>query len=53
MAVEEDVDAFADGGGESDNTVGGGFTVEDTDEVGEVVEDRQIVLDDDDIVVWS
>ena len=39
------------GGG--DDAVDGGLAVEDADVVGEVVEDGEIVLDDDDVAVWT
>ena len=51
MAVEEDVDAFTDRVRKRYNTVDGGSTVEYADVVGEVVENRQIVFNNDDIVV--
>jgi hypothetical protein len=35
----------------SDDTIDGGFSVENADVIGEIVKDRQIVLDDNDIVV--
>jgi hypothetical protein len=53
VTVEENVDTFAHGEGGGDHTVDGGLSVENADVVGQVVEDRQIVLDDDDVAVGS
>lgn len=51
VTVEEDVDTFTDRVGQGDHTVHGGLTVEDANVVGEIVEDGQIVLDDNDVVI--
>ncbi|KAI6772291.1 hypothetical protein HG530_003249 [Fusarium avenaceum] len=51
VTVEEDVDTLTDGVRQSHNTIDGGSTVENTDIVGKIVENRQIVLDDDNVVV--
>lgn len=51
MTVKEDVDTFTDGVGQGNNTINSGSTVENADVVGEVVEDGQIVLDDNNVVV--
>lgn len=51
VTVEEDVDTLTDGVGKGHNTVNGGLTVQHADVVREVVENRQIVLDDNDVVV--
>lgn len=48
-ASEEDVDAFADREGHGHDTVGTRDTVEDADEVGEVVQHGEIVLDNNDV----
>lgn len=53
ISIQEDVDTFADRGGKRHNTVDGRLSVKHTDEVGKVVQDRQIVLDDNDIVVGT
>ena len=53
VTVQEDVDTFAHGEGSGDHTVDGGLSVENADVVGQVVEDGQIVLDDDDVAVGS
>jgi len=53
VAIQEDVDTFAHGEGSGDHTVDGGLSVENADVVGQVVEDGQIVLDDDDVAVGS
>ena len=46
------VDAFSNGGGKCDDSVCAGDSVEATDEVGQVVEDGQIVLHHDDVLCW-
>lgn len=51
MTIEEDVDAFTDRRRQSNHTVDGGLTIENADEVREVVKDGQIVLDNDDVVI--
>ena len=51
VTVEEDVDTLANRVREGDNTIDGRPSVEHTDVIREVVEDRQIVLDDNDVVV--
>jgi len=53
VAVQEDVDAFADRVRMGNDTVNGGLAVENADVIREVVEHGQIVLDDDDIVVGT
>ena len=53
VTVQEDVDTFAHGEGGGDHTVDGRLSVENADVVGQVVEDGQIVLDDDDVAVGS
>lgn len=40
---------FAHGEGHRDHSVDTRYSIEDTDKVGQVVEDGQIVLDDDDV----
>ena len=51
VTVQEDVDTFTDRLWECDNTVDSWLSVENADEIGEVVENGQIVLDADDVVV--
>jgi hypothetical protein len=51
VTIKEDVDAFSDGGRQCDHTVNSRSTIENTDEVGEIIKNRQIVLDDDDVVI--
>jgi hypothetical protein len=51
VTVKEDVDTLANGVRECDDTVNGRLAVKNTDVVGEVIENRQIVLDNDDVVV--
>ena len=51
VTIQEDVDTFTDRRREGDNTIDGRLSVENTDEIGEIVKDRQVVLDNDDIVV--
>ena len=46
---EEDVDAVPDGEGHGDDAVSAGHAVETADVVGQVVQDGQIVLDDNDV----
>ena len=53
VTIKEDVDTLTDRVGQSNDTVNSGATVQDADVVGEVVENRQIVLDDNDVVVIS
>jgi len=53
VTVQENVDTFTYGEGSGDHTVDGGLSVENADVVGQVVKNRQIVLDDDDIAVRS
>lgn len=53
ITVQEDVDTFTHGEGSSNHTVHGGLTVENANVVGQVVENGQIVLDDDDVAVGS
>lgn len=53
VTIEEDVDAFSHGMGQGDNTVDGRLTIQNANEIGEIVENRQIVLDDDDVVVGA
>jgi hypothetical protein len=53
VAVQEDVDAFANGVRKGDDTVNSRLAVKHTDVVREVVQDGQIVLDDNDIVVGA
>ena len=38
--------------GQRDDTIDGRFTVQAANEIGQIVEDGKIVLDDDDIDVW-
>jgi hypothetical protein len=49
VAGEEGVDALADAHGERDDAVDALLAVQHTDEVRQVVEDREIVLDADDV----
>ncbi|PWZ00343.1 hypothetical protein BCV70DRAFT_109253 [Testicularia cyperi] len=51
ITVEEDVDAIANGRGHGNDTVDRRHTVETADEIGEVVEHRQIVFDGNDVSV--
>ena len=53
VTIQEDVDTFTDGCWQCDDTVDGGLSVENADEVGKVIEDGQIVLDDNDIVIGA
>jgi hypothetical protein len=53
VTVQEDVDTFAHGEGSGDHTVDGGLSVENANVVGQVVENGQIVLDDNDVAVGS
>lgn len=53
VTIKEDVDTLTDRVGQGNDTVNGGATVQDADVVGEIVENRQIVLDDNDVVVVS
>lgn len=53
ITVQEDVDTFTHREGSGDHTVDGGLSVKNADVVGQVVEDRQIVLDDNDVTVGS
>ena len=53
VPVKEDVDPFADRLGERNDTVNCRFAIEHTDEVGKIVKDRQIMLDNNDIVIWT
>jgi len=49
VTVEENVDTLTDRRRQGDDTVDGRLTVKQTDEVGQVVENGQIVLDDNDV----
>lgn len=51
VAIQEDIDTFTDGVRHSDDTIDGRLSVENADIIGEIVESRQIVLDNDDIVI--
>lgn len=51
VTIEENVDTFTDGRRQGNHTIDGGLTVENADEVGEVIKDGQIVLDDNDVVI--
>lgn len=51
VTVQENVDTFTNRVRHSDNTIDGGLSVENADVIGEIVESRQIVLDDDDVVI--
>ena len=53
MTVEEDVDTLTDRRRQGHDTIDGRATVEDANKVGKVVQDRQIVLNDNDIIIWS
>lgn len=53
VTVQEDVDTFTDGGREGDDTIYGWLAIQNADEVGQIVEDRQVVLDYDDVVIWA
>lgn len=51
MTVQEDVDTFTNGVGQGNDTIDGRSSVENADVIRKVVEDRQIVLDDNDIII--
>jgi hypothetical protein len=53
MTVEEDVDTLANGRREGNNTVDSRATVENADEIGKVIKNRKIVLDDNDVVIGT
>ncbi len=53
VTVQEDVDSLTNGCWHSNHTIDSWATVENADEIGEVIQDGQIVLDNDDIVVWT
>ena len=48
--IEENVDSFSNRERHSDNAVNTGFSIETADKVGQVVQNGQVVLDNDDIV---
>ena len=50
-AVEKDIDAFSNGEGHSDDAISTGNTVQATNEVGQIVENGQIMLDNDNELV--
>lgn len=51
VTVQEDVDTFTDRRGQSHNTIDSGTTIEHANEVGKVIKNRQIVLNNDNIVI--
>lgn len=51
VTIQEDVDTFTDRVRHSDDTIDGRLSVENADVIGEIIESRQIVLDDDDVVI--
>jgi hypothetical protein len=53
MAVEENIDTFTNRGRHSNDTVNCWLTVQDANEIGQVIEDGQIVLYDDNVVIWA
>jgi len=53
VTVQENVDTFTHGEGGGDHTVYGGLSVKNANVVGQVVENGQIVLDDNDVAVGS
>ena len=52
VAVEEDIDAFTDGCREGDDTIHSRLAVQYTHKIGKVVQNGQIVLDNNNIVIW-
>lgn len=48
---QENIDTFSDRVGHGDDSVNGLLTVQATDVIGEIVQDGEIVLDDDDVVL--
>lgn len=53
IAIKENVDTLPNRSWQSDNTIDGRFAVKDADKVRKIVQNRQIVLNTDDIVVGS
>lgn len=51
VTIQKDIDTFTDGGGQSDYTVECGLSVKDANKVGEIVKHRQIVFNNNDIVI--
>jgi hypothetical protein len=53
VTIQEDVDTLTDGGRQSNNTIDSGATVKHANEVRKVVKNRQIVLNNNDVVVGT
>jgi hypothetical protein len=51
VTVQEDIDPFTDRRWESDNSVHSWSAVENADEIGQIVEDRQVMFYDDNVVI--
>ena len=50
VAIEKDVDSFTHGGGKRNDAVDGRHPIQHTDKVREVIEDREIVFDANDVI---
>lgn len=53
MAIKEDVDTFTNRCWKSNDTIDSWSSVEYANEIGKVIQDGQIVLNADNIVIWS
>jgi hypothetical protein len=53
VTIQENIDSFTDGSGQCNHTVHRWLSVKHANKVGQVVQDRQIVLDDDNVVIRS
>lgn len=53
VTIQEDVDTLTNGCWHSNNTINSWASVKNANEVGQIIEDGQIVLDDDNVVVWA
>lgn len=53
VTIKEDVDTFTDRRRQSNNTIDGRSTIKNADEVGKIVQNRQIVLNNNNIVIRS
>ena len=53
VTIQEDVDTFTDGRGQSHDTVNSGASVKHANEVGQIIEHRQIVFNNNNVVIGT